>query len=398
MQGVLLFPGLSGGSVLPIMPIILPITPVKPARWLVDLLDVSGSIRQRGPSSWELRVYSGLDPDSGKRRYRTATVVGNRSDAERGLAELVASVRSERSIGSASTVSELLDAWFVVASGSWAPTTIRQTRSVVDRYLHPQLGSIRVGELTPSVIDAAYVRLRLSGGGRGQGLSSGTLARVHVVLRSALAQAQRWGWIFDNPVERAHRIKVRKTERKPPTPDEAATLIDGSPSTICCCICLLRWPCPPVLVVRNFSQLVGRTLILSVVVSRLLAAGSKDRTALSCRTRRRRVVIKCRSIRSRVSCYGSGLVMVDVGTCSVMMAVCPRGSRTGRRSRFCGRLTVLGFAGFDCTISGISWRRNCCRRVLRWRLCRNGLIINGSRPSLTSTLTPSRRATPTPQT
>ncbi len=120
---------------------------------------------------------------------------------------------------------ELLEAWFVVAFGSWAPTTIRQTRSAVDRYLHPQLDSIRVGELTPSVIDAAYVRLRVSGGGRGQGLSSGTLARVNVVLRSALAQAQRWGWIFDNPVERAHRMKVRKIERKPPTPDEIATLI-----------------------------------------------------------------------------------------------------------------------------------------------------------------------------
>jgi integrase len=162
---------------------------------------MSGSVRQRGVASWELRVYSGIDPDSGKRRYRTATVVGNRSDADRGLTELVASVRSERSIGSASTVSELLEAWFVVASGSWAPTTIRQTRSVVDRYLHPQLGTLRVGELTPSVIDAAYVRLRVAGGGRGQGLSAGALARVHVVLRSALAQAQRWGWIFDNPVE-----------------------------------------------------------------------------------------------------------------------------------------------------------------------------------------------------
>lgn len=152
-------------------------------------------------------------------------MVGNRGDAERGLAELVSSVRSERSIGSASTVSELLEAWFVVASGSWAPTTIRQTRSVVDRYLHPQFGSMRVGELTPSVIDAAYVRLRVSGGGRGQGLSSGTLARLHVVLRSALAQAQRWGWVFDNPVERAHRIKVRKTDRQPPTPEEVAMLM-----------------------------------------------------------------------------------------------------------------------------------------------------------------------------
>jgi integrase len=186
---------------------------------------MNGSVRQRGAASWELRVYSGIDPDLGKRRYRTATVVGNRSDADRGLTELVASVRSERSIGSASTVSELLEAWFFVASGSWAPTTIRQTRSVVDRYLHPQLGTLRVGELTPSVIDAAYVRLRVSGGGRGQGLSAGTLARVHVVLRSALAQAQRWGWIFDNPVERAHRIKVRKTDRQTPTPDEVAKLI-----------------------------------------------------------------------------------------------------------------------------------------------------------------------------
>ena len=112
-------------------------------------------------SSWELRVYA----DTGKRRYRTATVVGNRGDAERGLAELVLSVRSERSIGSASTVSELLEAWFVVASGSSAPTTIRQTRSVVDRYLHPLLGSmpwtvryVRVPRLKGALPDA---RLRL---------------------------------------------------------------------------------------------------------------------------------------------------------------------------------------------------------------------------------------------
>ena len=101
---------------LPIMPMILPI---KTALGYAELRSVDGSIRQRGLSSWELRVYAGTNPDSGKRRYRTATVVGNRGDAERGLAELVSSVRSERSIGSGATVSELLEAWFVVASGSW---------------------------------------------------------------------------------------------------------------------------------------------------------------------------------------------------------------------------------------------------------------------------------------
>jgi hypothetical protein len=93
---------------------------------------MSGSIRQPGAASWEVRVYAGIDPHTGKPRYRTATVHGNRADAERGLERLVAEVSSVKALGSSSTVSELLEAWFAIASLSWAPTTIRQTRSVLD--------------------------------------------------------------------------------------------------------------------------------------------------------------------------------------------------------------------------------------------------------------------------
>ena len=125
---------------------------------------MQGSLRQRGAASWELRVYAGTDPESRKRRYRTATVTGNRSDAERGLARLVAEVHSDKAIGSASTVSELLEAWFAIASTSWAPTTTRETRSILDRCLHPHLGALRVGEVTPAVIDATYAGLRERGG------------------------------------------------------------------------------------------------------------------------------------------------------------------------------------------------------------------------------------------
>jgi hypothetical protein len=86
---------------------------------------MKGSLRQRGAASWELRVYAGTDPETRKRRYRTATVTGNRADAERALARLVADVQSDKTIGSASTVSELLEAWFAIACTSWAPTTTR---------------------------------------------------------------------------------------------------------------------------------------------------------------------------------------------------------------------------------------------------------------------------------
>ena len=111
---------------------------------------MSGSLRQRGAAAWEIRVYAGTDPDTRKRRYRTATVHGNRADGERGLERLVAEVSSAKTIGSSSTVSELLEAWFAIASVSWAPTTIRQTRSVLNRYLHPHLGGERVGDVTPA--------------------------------------------------------------------------------------------------------------------------------------------------------------------------------------------------------------------------------------------------------
>ena len=50
---------------------------------------IAGSMRQRGPRTWELRVYLGLDPDTRRRRYATRTVHGTRRAATVGLASLV---------------------------------------------------------------------------------------------------------------------------------------------------------------------------------------------------------------------------------------------------------------------------------------------------------------------
>lgn len=187
---------------------------------------MNGSLRQRGAASWELRVYAGIDPDTRKQRYRTATVTGNRADAERGLARLVSEVQSDKTIGSSSTVSELLEAWFAIASTSWAPTTTRETRSILDRCLHPHLGHLRVGDITPAIIDATYARLREHGSMKGGPLKPGTLNRIHVVLRSAFSQAMRWGWVWSNPAEHAHRIVVPPPELHPPTPAELQHLLD----------------------------------------------------------------------------------------------------------------------------------------------------------------------------
>jgi integrase len=182
-------------------------------------------MRQRSSGSWELRVYAGVDPETRRRRYRTKTVRGSQAEAERALAALVAAVRADSAGGAGSSVSVLLERWFTVASRSWAPTTIRQTRSVLDRYLHPHIGSIPVVSLTAARIDELYADLGRSGSAKGGPLAAGTVARVHVVLRSALAQAVRWEWIWDNPAMRAHRITVSKRELQPPTPAELERLL-----------------------------------------------------------------------------------------------------------------------------------------------------------------------------
>ena len=185
-----------------------------------------GSIRQRSIGSYELRVFTGTDPASGKRCYRSKTVRGNRVEAERELATMVEIVGRGPSVASKTMVGELLEQWFTVASANWSPTTIRQTRSVLNRQLHPHLDTVVVADLTTARIDSLYSHLLAHGGVNGQPLKPGTVKRVHVVLSSALAQAMRWGWIWDNPAERAHRITVVSREPEPPSPEELVVLLE----------------------------------------------------------------------------------------------------------------------------------------------------------------------------
>jgi hypothetical protein len=90
---------------------------------------MSGSMRQRGRDTWELRVYIGLDPDSRRRRYATRTVHGTRRAATAAMAELVEAAAYSRL--RAGTVGELLERWMAAASAGWSASTVRETRSLM---------------------------------------------------------------------------------------------------------------------------------------------------------------------------------------------------------------------------------------------------------------------------
>lgn len=188
---------------------------------------MKGSIRQRGTGSTELRVYAGTDPDTGRRRWVTKTVRGTREDAERELQALSARANIAPAVGARTTMAELLDQWFARGSAGWPPATVRSVGSIVDHHLKPEIGGVLVGDLTAVMVDELYERLRTDGRHDGKPLAVGTVRRIHSTLHTALAQAVRWSWIFDNVADQASPPRDKPVEMRPPSPSNVALLLES---------------------------------------------------------------------------------------------------------------------------------------------------------------------------
>jgi integrase len=106
---------------------------------------VQGSMRQRG-DSWQLRVHTGRDPVSGRKRYVAKTFHGTKREAPR---ELAAMMNSVDRIGAPAevTVGTVLERWYELRSPDWSPRTQVQQRTVFDRYLLPEFGDRQLAKL-----------------------------------------------------------------------------------------------------------------------------------------------------------------------------------------------------------------------------------------------------------
>lgn len=185
---------------------------------------MAGSLRQRGSDSWQLRVHVGRDPDTGRKRYVERTFRGSKRAAERALATLVTEAESlAQTTNRSHTVERLLHEWLEHATPSLSPRTVLVTRGYIDSTICPAIGSIQVAKLTSQDIDRFYRRLLTVGGPRKK-YTPATIRRVHGILRRALSQGVRWGWITRNPATDASPPRVPVKELRPPTPDEVARL------------------------------------------------------------------------------------------------------------------------------------------------------------------------------
>ena len=151
------------------------------------------------------------DPVTARTRQLSRTVQGTKREAQRALAGLIAEVSAGKVTASNVTVAELLQRWLEVVAEQLSPTTVREYRRLVRTMLEPALGALPLRRVTTQRLDAYYAAL-----GRDQGLSAASIRHVHAVLRGALGQAVRWGWMPSNPAATASPPKIRRREITPP--------------------------------------------------------------------------------------------------------------------------------------------------------------------------------------
>jgi integrase len=192
------------------------------------LVAMAGSIRQRGKQSWEVRAFAGKDAETGKKRYVTKTIRGERREAEVALGRLLAEIDDGQHAVRAGTVGELCGRWYSHAAPDLSPAVAAEYRRLLDKRILPRWSDTPLRRLRTADLDQWYGELRRSGAAGGKPLAPNTVMRSHAVLRRALAQGVKWGWLSVNPAANASPPRPRKQQLDLPDPADIARLIEAA--------------------------------------------------------------------------------------------------------------------------------------------------------------------------
>ena len=122
------------------------------------------------------------------------------------------------------TVAQLLERWLEMADLAWS--TRVTYKGYIERTILPTLGHLPLRRLDTATLDRFYSELRGRGGVGGRPMAPGHRPSGPLILRRALDQAARWGWIPANPAALASPPRLGSAEIRPPTPEEVSRLLE----------------------------------------------------------------------------------------------------------------------------------------------------------------------------
>ncbi len=212
-------------------------------------------MRVRG-GSLQVRVYAGQDPVTGRDRYLTETVKGTdraaHRRAEKVMTRLLADVDKQRAPETSIPLGRALDEW--LRTVEIEETTRRTYVGYIERHIRPALGAIPIDKLSARNLETLYAELRRCRtrcDGRPHierhqddgehdcavtrcvphvcvPMASSTVRQIHSIISGTLSAAVRWDWITSNPARIAQRPRAKAPEPDPPSPADAARLLDAA--------------------------------------------------------------------------------------------------------------------------------------------------------------------------
>lgn len=176
---------------------------------------MKGHFHRQSATSFRLVVYTGRDPETGKKRQETRTVPGTTdAEAEAALRRLLVEVDRGIHSGPTMTVAQLLDRWLERRKqrSELEVATWDDYRRVADQHIIPAIGGRRLNRLKIVHIDEMYDNLRDVAG-----LGPARIRRCHSVLQGALQYAVRKDWMERNLASEADPpvVKRRKVKGSP---------------------------------------------------------------------------------------------------------------------------------------------------------------------------------------
>src|SRR5262249_54510266 len=211
-----------------------------------------GRIERRG-DSLRVVVYAGTDPVTGRRAYLRETIKGTGKSAEReagkALTRLLAQVDAQQAASSSVNLGYALDEW--MRTTELEDSTREGYRGYIDRTIRPALGSVAIRKVGARELEKLYSELRRCrtrcddrpfvehkeyGANdckkarckphKCKPRAAPTVRQIHAIISGAMTAAARWGWIDSNPARIAARPKQTPPEPDPPSPEEAARLVE----------------------------------------------------------------------------------------------------------------------------------------------------------------------------
>jgi integrase len=151
------------------------------------------------------------DPATGKRKRKWHAVRGTKREAQVECARLISGLQEGTCVDpSRMTIAAYLGHWLDYMRAHVSPRSLECYRELAANIL-PWIGTTVISKLRPAEIAGMYAHALETGRrDRSGGLSPRTVYHMHVLLKSALAQAVKWEMLSRNP---ADAIKPPKFER-----------------------------------------------------------------------------------------------------------------------------------------------------------------------------------------